>query len=71
MKNLFIFTILIYQKILSPMFKNILGARSFCRFSPPCSEYARISISRHGAKRGVLMSVLRLLECQPFYKSQI
>lgn len=71
MKNLFIFIILIYQKILSSMFKNMLGVRSFCRFSPSCSEYAKQSIVKHGVLKGVSMSGVRLVKCQPFSKSRI
>jgi len=64
MKNLFIFTILIYQKIFSSMFKNMLGVRSFCRFSPSCSEYAKQSIVKHGVLKGVYMSGARLVKCK-------
>jgi len=38
-----------------------------CRFVPTCSEYAREAIERHGAVRGSLMSVRRLLRCHPFH----
>jgi uncharacterized protein len=38
-----------------------------CRFVPTCSEYAREAIERHGAVRGSLMGVRRLLKCHPFH----
>jgi putative membrane protein insertion efficiency factor len=38
-----------------------------CRFVPTCSEYAREAIERHGALRGSLMGVRRLLRCHPFH----
>jgi len=38
-----------------------------CRFVPTCSEYAREAIERHGAMRGSLMGVRRLLRCHPFH----
>ena len=38
-----------------------------CRFVPTCSEYAREAIERHGALRGSMMSVRRLLRCHPFH----
>ena len=38
-----------------------------CRFVPTCSEYAREAIERHGAVRGSLMSVRRVLRCHPFH----
>lgn len=36
-----------------------------CRFSPTCSEYARLAILRHGVVRGFLLAAWRLLRCQP------
>ncbi|MFS8085413.1 MAG: membrane protein insertion efficiency factor YidD [Acidobacteriota bacterium] len=38
-----------------------------CRFVPTCSEYAREAIERHGAVRGSLLGVRRLLKCHPFH----
>lgn len=66
MRIVFILLISFYQKIVSPAFKNILGAKSFCRFSPSCSEYAKHAVLKHGVARGGYMSFLRMLSCQPF-----
>lgn len=49
----------IYQLAISPMF----GPR--CRFYPTCSCYAHEAIERHGALRGVALTVWRVLRCQP------
>ncbi len=49
----------IYQLIISPW----LG-RS-CRFTPSCSDYAKMALQRHGCFRGLWLSGLRLLRCQP------
>jgi len=38
-----------------------------CRFVPTCSEYACEAIERHGALRGSMMGVRRLLRCHPFH----
>ena len=38
-----------------------------CRFVPTCSEYAREAIERHGALRGSMMGLRRLLRCHPFH----
>lgn len=64
MKFIFIIVINIYQKIVSPVFKNILGVEKFCRFSPSCSEYAKYAILKHGAARGGWLSFLRILSCR-------
>jgi putative membrane protein insertion efficiency factor len=38
-----------------------------CRFYPSCSDFAREAIERHGALRGTLMALSRLLRCHPFH----
>lgn len=57
-----------YNKLLSPILKNILGVRSSCRFSPTCSEYARINIEKYGLGKGGIIFFERFLRCQPFAK---
>lgn len=49
-----------YQLGISPL----LGQR--CRFYPSCSCYAIGAIDRHGAWRGIFLSLRRLLRCHPF-----
>jgi putative membrane protein insertion efficiency factor len=36
-----------------------------CRFAPSCSNYAAQAIAAHGAGRGLLLTVRRLLRCRP------
>lgn len=50
----------VYQRWISPMLPAV------CRFHPSCSEYARQAVEVHGAWRGGLMGLGRLLRCQPF-----
>lgn len=45
------------------------GRPSPCRFSPSCSEYARLAVETHGAGRGTWLATRRLLRCRPFGKS--
>jgi len=54
-----------YRLILSP----VLGGH--CRFVPSCSVYAQEAISRHGARRGLALSLRRLMRCQPFHRGGI
>lgn len=51
-----------YMLLLSPFFG---GA---CKFHPSCSNYAYEAIALHGARRGVLLALKRLLRCRPFTK---
>jgi len=39
-----------------------------CRFVPTCSDYAIEAISVHGAFKGSLMAIWRILRCNPFCK---
>ena len=50
----------VYQRWISPMLPAV------CRFHPSCSEYTRQAVEVHGAWRGGLMGLGRLLRCQPF-----
>jgi uncharacterized protein len=51
-----------YQVFLSPFFG---GA---CKFYPSCSRYGYEAIARHGAWRGSVLALKRLLRCRPFTK---
>ena len=51
-----------YKKYLSPHLGNI------CRFRPTCSEYAIQALQVHGAAKGLVLSVWRILRCNPFGK---
>ncbi|WP_442933531.1 membrane protein insertion efficiency factor YidD [Micromonospora sp. CPCC 206060] len=53
--------IIAYRRWISPA----LPAR--CRFYPSCSAYALEAVTRHGALRGAILAVRRLLRCHPFH----
>jgi uncharacterized protein len=53
--------VIAYRRWISPA----LPAR--CRFYPSCSAYALEAIARHGAIRGAVLAVRRLLRCHPFH----
>lgn len=50
-----------YRRWVSPF----LGQR--CRFSPSCSEYAAVAITRFGPWRGGGLALRRLCRCHPFH----
>lgn len=37
-----------------------------CRFQPTCSAYGEEAILRHGLVKGALLTIWRILRCQPF-----
>lgn|GEM_PF-317588 len=54
-----------YTVFLSPF----LGGA--CKFYPSCSNYAREAIERHGARRGTVLALRRLLRCHPFTRGGV
>ena len=52
-----------YEKYLSP-----LKWRTHCIYTPTCSEYAVQAISKYGIIKGILLSLWRILRCNPFSK---
>jgi putative membrane protein insertion efficiency factor len=42
------------------------GRPSPCRFTPSCSTYAAEAVQQHGAMRGSMLGLKRLLRCQPW-----
>ena len=39
-----------------------------CRFRPTCSAYTQEALEVHGALKGTLLALWRILRCQPFSK---
>lgn len=52
-----------YQRCISP-YKG--GA--CCKYTPTCSEYARQAIVTHGAIKGAMLAIWRIMRCNPFSK---
>lgn len=50
----------VYQTVTSPLFPPS------CRYTPTCSEYAILSLKQYGAIRGTILSVWRILRCNPW-----
>jgi putative membrane protein insertion efficiency factor len=62
MKKILLKLIDFYQRQISP---HTMAA---CRYSPTCSEYARVAIERYGALHGGWMGTKRILRCNPLFK---
>lgn len=53
--------LLAYKRWISPLLPRS------CRFTPTCSEYARLAVIRHGALVGGARAAGRVLRCHPFH----
>lgn len=51
-----------YQRFISPLFPPT------CRYSPTCSSYMLTALQKHGAWRGTLMGLARILRCNPLVR---
>lgn len=50
----------VYRRRISPLTPR------HCRFEPTCSAYALEAVTTHGALRGSVMALRRILRCHPF-----
>ena len=50
-----------YKRRISPLLPRA------CRFTPTCSEYARLAIEKDGAWRGSVRALGRILRCHPLH----
>ena len=60
MKRFLLGAIRFYQRTISPLLP------SMCRYYPTCSHYAAEALELHGALKGSLMALWRVLRCNPF-----
>ena len=64
MKQAVLALIRFYRKHISP------ARPPCCRFIPPCSTYALEAVEVHGALKGSLLAIWRVLRCHPFHKEK-
>lgn len=62
MKHIVIALIKFYQRCISPV------KPPCCRFTPTCSAYAIEAFTKRGFFVGLILTVWRLLRCNPFSK---
>ena len=51
-----------YKRLVSPLLPPA------CRYVPTCSEFALEAVERHGALRGGLLALGRIVRCHPFVR---
>ncbi len=59
MKRLISECLFLFKRYLSPLLPRS------CRFSPTCSEYARLVVLKYGPWRGLYLGIGRVLRCHP------
>jgi putative membrane protein insertion efficiency factor len=52
--------VFLYQRAISPWLP------SSCRYTPTCSSYSIEALRKHGAFKGLFLSVKRILSCNPW-----
>jgi len=60
-----------YQKTLSPdhsFWSKAVFPHGYCKYTPSCSEYSKLSLKKHGLILGSLKNVWRILRCNPWSK---
>jgi putative membrane protein insertion efficiency factor len=62
MKHVMIWLVSLYRKIISPI------KPPCCRFTPTCSAYAIVAFRKRGFFAGMILTVWRILRCNPFSK---
>ena len=65
MKKKVIYLIKLYQRYISPY----KGTK--CPYFPSCSEYGIQAIEYHGILKGGLLTIYRIIRCNPFSKGGI
>lgn len=63
MKKILIALVHGYQRFISPL------TPPSCRYYPTCSNYMIEAVQVHGAFKGFLMGMSRILRCHPFHKA--
>lgn len=64
MKKILIKLIKIYQKIPGNFHQN-------CKYIPTCSNYGIEAIEKYGSIKGTILTIKRILKCNPFSKGGI
>ncbi|MGM0546184.1 MAG: membrane protein insertion efficiency factor YidD [Bacteroidota bacterium] len=62
MRYLFIGLVRLYQLIISPWMP------SSCRYHPTCSQYSIEAFQKHGALKGLWLTIKRVGSCHPWSK---
>lgn len=54
----------VYRRVVSPLVPQTIGGR--CKYHPSCSSYALDALREFGFFRGSVLSLWRVLRCNPW-----
>lgn len=60
MKYIFLQIVKFYRRFISPL------KPACCKYYPTCSAYAMEAFEKHGAVKGFILAVWRILRCNPY-----
>lgn len=60
-RKLIISLIVFYQKYISPIKPKT------CRFYPTCSSYSKEAFEEFGVIKGLYLTIIRIVKCNPFH----
>ena len=60
-----IYLIQFYQKNIS------VNTTKKCKFVPTCSEYSMQAFEKYGFIKGTILTIIRILKCNPFSKGGV
>ncbi|MEL0249590.1 MAG: membrane protein insertion efficiency factor YidD [Actinomycetota bacterium] len=64
-RGFFLVLIVGYQRLISPLLP------ASCRYHPSCSAYGFDAIAVHGSAKGLVLTLWRLLRCNPWSKGGV
>lgn len=65
LKNFLFILIRMYKYFISPFFPGS------CRYYPSCSDYCVEALKTFGILKGLYLSILRILKCNPIFRPKI
>lgn len=66
LKQLLILPVRFYKRFISVPLHALCGPGSGCRFTPSCSTYFIQAVETHGAFKGAVLGIRRILRCNPW-----
>ena len=64
MKKILIYPLIVFIKLYQNFVSPLLP--STCRYSPTCSEYSKQSLVKFGLIKGSIVSIKRIIKCNPW-----